>query len=91
LKWVPFLKTVRLGDLSCNRRAKFPNNSDKELPGEGFMLYQGLKMMTKENLVETITKILKTDGELDFLLKLAPRELEILLVCLRGLADQEKR
>jgi len=81
----------RFGGLSCNRRAKFPNNLDKELPRDGFMLYQGLKMMTKENLVETITKILKTDAELDFLLKLAPRELEILLVCLRGLADQEKK
>ncbi len=80
-----------LGDLSYNRRAKFPNNLEKELPRDVIMLYQGFKMMTKENLVETITKILKTDVELDFLLKLAPRELEILLVCLRGLVDQEKK
>jgi hypothetical protein len=82
---------VRLGDLSCNQRAKFPNNLDKELARAGFMLYQGFKMMTKENLVKTIAKILKTDVELGFLLKLAPRELEILLVCLRGLVDQEKK
>jgi hypothetical protein len=81
----------RLGDLSCNRRAKSPNHLDEKFPGDGFMLYQGLKMMTKENLVETISKILKTDVELEFLLKLAPRELEILLVCLRGLVDQEKK
>ncbi len=81
----------RPGDLSCNRREKSPNNLDIELPRDGFMLYQGLKMMTKENLVEMITKILKTDVELEFLLKLAPRELEILLVCLRSLVDQEKK
>jgi hypothetical protein len=81
----------RLVDLSWNWRAKFPNNLDKELPRNGFRLSQGLKMMTKENLVETIAKILKADVDLDFLLKLAPRELEILLVCLRGLVDQEKK
>jgi len=81
----------RLGDLSCNRGVKSPNNLDEELPRDGFMLYQGFKMMTKENLVETISKILKTDVELEFLLKLAPRELEILLVYLRGLVDQEKK
>jgi hypothetical protein len=81
----------RFGGLSCSRRAKFPNNLGIKLPRDGSMLYQGLKRMTKENLVETIAKILKTDVEVDFLLKLAPRELEILLVCLRGLVDQEKK
>ncbi len=80
----------RPGDLSCNRWAKSLNNLDIELPRDGFMLYQGLKMMTKDNLVEMIAKTLKTDVELEFLLKLAPRELEILLICLRGLVDQEK-
>ena len=46
--------------------------------------------MTKEDLVEKITKVLQTDADLDFLLKLAPRELEILLVCLRDLVDREQ-
>ena len=39
--------------------------------------------MSKEDLVEKITKILQTDVDLDFLIKLTPRELEILLVRLR--------
>jgi hypothetical protein len=47
--------------------------------------------MTKEDLVKEIRKILKTDVDVNFLLKLAPREVEILLVCLRDLVDQEKR
>ena len=47
-----------------------------------------LRMMTKEKLVDAIAKILKTDMDLDFLLKLAPRELEILVVSLRDLIDR---
>lgn len=46
--------------------------------------------MSKEDLVEKITKILQTDVDLDFLIKLTPRELEILLVCLRDLVDRER-
>ncbi len=42
----------------------------------------------KEKLVDAIAKILKTDMDLDFLLKLAPRELEILVVSLRDLIDR---
>jgi hypothetical protein len=37
-----------------------------------------LNMTTKEDLVEQISKFLQADGDLDFLLKLAPRELVIL-------------
>jgi len=48
-------------------------------------------MMTKEDLFKEIRKSLKTNVDLDFLLKLTPRELEILLVCLRDLLDQERR
>jgi hypothetical protein len=46
-------------------------------------------MTTKEDLVERIENILKTD--LDFLLKLAPRELGILATALKGLVDREKK
>jgi hypothetical protein len=47
--------------------------------------------MTKQDLVEKITKILRADGDLDFLFKLAPRELEVLVVCLRDLEDGRPR
>jgi hypothetical protein len=49
------------------------------------------RMMTKEDLFKEIRKSLKTNVDLDFLLKLTPRELEILLVCLRDMLDQERR
>ena len=45
-------------------------------------------MITKEDLVERIENILETD--LDFLLKLAPRELGILATLLKDLVDREK-
>ena len=45
-------------------------------------------MTTNENLVEMIESILNTD--LDFLLKLAPRELGILATSLRELVDRQK-
>ena len=47
--------------------------------------------MTKEDLVKKIRKILKTNDDLNFLLKLTPSELEILLVGLRDLTDLEKK
>ena len=53
------------------------------------MAHQESMMTTKEDLVETIQKILKTD--LGFLLKLAPRELGILATSLKGLVDREKK
>lgn len=37
-----------------------------------------MNMTTKEDLVKQIAKFLQADGDLDFLLKLAPRELVIL-------------
>jgi len=54
------------------------------------MSYQGV-FMTKQDLVEKITKILRADSDLDFLFKLAPRELEVLVVCLRSLEDGRPR
>jgi hypothetical protein len=53
------------------------------------MAHQESMMTTKEDLVERIENILKTD--LDFLLKLAPRELGILATALKGLVDREKK
>jgi hypothetical protein len=40
--------------------------------------------MTKEKLVETIQRILKTDIDLSFLLQLKMPELETLLACIRN-------
>jgi hypothetical protein len=45
--------------------------------------------MTKEALIELIKKILKTDFNLDFLLKLTPGELETLVVLIRDRVGQE--
>ena len=50
-----------------------------------------LKGMTEEELIGTIVRILKTERNLDFLLKLAPKELEILVACLRDWIDQERK
>jgi hypothetical protein len=40
--------------------------------------------MTKEKLIETIQRILKTDIDLGFLLQLNKTELETLLACIRN-------
>ena len=50
-----------------------------------------LKEMTKEDLVGEIAKILKTGRDLDFLLELRQRDLEILAACLRDATDQEEK
>ena len=42
------------------------------------MTHVSFSMTTKEDLVDQISKFLQADDELDFLLKLAPRELAIL-------------
>ena len=39
--------------------------------------------MTKEKLIETIQRLLKTDIDLGFLLQLKKTELETLLACIR--------
>jgi len=50
-----------------------------------------LKEMTKENLVGTIAKILKTERDLAFLLDLRQRDLEFLAACLRDWTDPEEK
>ncbi len=52
---------------------------------------QKLIVMTEKDLVGTIARILKTQRNLDFLLKLAPKDLEILVACLRDWMDQERK
>ena len=45
-------------------------------------------MMKKTELLEIIKKILKTDTDLDFLLKLPESDLETLVMCIRERCDQ---
>jgi hypothetical protein len=44
----------------------------------------------KEDLVEKISNILQADGDLDFLFKLAPKELAILTAHLKDSGDRRK-
>ncbi len=44
--------------------------------------------MTKEKLVETIQRVLKTDIDLNFLLSLKKEEIERLVACIRERVDQ---
>ncbi len=46
--------------------------------------------MTKEELVDLLRKILKTETNLDFLLGLQPEELETLIACIRDRIEKEK-
>ncbi len=46
--------------------------------------------MKKEDLVDLLGKILKTDASLDFLLKLEPEEIETLIALVRDRIEQEK-
>ena len=48
------------------------------------MCLDGPSIMTKDQLISLIRKILKTDPELKFLEKLDPEELEMLAACIRG-------
>ncbi len=45
--------------------------------------------MTREQLVQTLQKLLATKAELDFLLKLDPPELERLVALIRDRLDQK--
>ena len=56
---------------------------------ESFMPHQKSIMAAQEELIEQIRTALKAD--LDFLHKLAPRELGILASSLKELIDQEKK
>ncbi len=47
-------------------------------------------MTSKEDLVEKISKILRADGNLDFLFKLAPKELVVLTSHLKDSMDRRE-
>ena len=47
-----------------------------------------VKNGSNENLVELVKKVLKTDMDLDFLLRLNPKDLEFLLACIRARVDE---
>jgi hypothetical protein len=53
------------------------------------MTYQRTIMTAEEIFIEQIGNILNTD--VDFLLKLSPKELGILATSLKGLVDREKK
>jgi hypothetical protein len=44
--------------------------------------------MTKEELLEIIKELLKTDNDLNFLLELKEKELERLVACIRDRVDR---
>lgn len=48
----------------------------------------GEEEMTKEKLVETVQKLLRTGTDIDFLLKLDRKELETLVAVIRDRVDQ---
>jgi hypothetical protein len=45
--------------------------------------------MTKEELLEKIKKILKTDSDLSFLLQLEQSDVETLIACIRDRVDNQ--
>jgi hypothetical protein len=47
--------------------------------------------MTKEKLIETIRRLLKTDADLNFLLALKAEDIETLLACIRHEVDREQQ
>jgi len=44
--------------------------------------------MTKEKLIETIIRILKTDADFNFLSQLDEKDLETMLACIRDRVEQ---
>jgi hypothetical protein len=46
--------------------------------------------MTKQDLVDLLRKMLKTEASLDFLSKLEAEELETLIACIRDRMEQKK-
>jgi len=44
--------------------------------------------MNKTALIDILRKLLNTDAELDFLLRLSAKDLETLVACVRGRVDQ---
>lgn len=64
--------------LSLRQEVVSPNISNA-IETQRFMDQQKLMGMTKEDPVETIVRILKTERDLDFLLKLGSKQVRILV------------
>ncbi len=45
------------------------------------------KNWSNEDLIHLVKRVLKTDMDLDFLLELRPRDIEILVACIRARID----
>jgi hypothetical protein len=54
------------------------------LPSKPLNYPRAVKTCSNENLVDLVKKVLKTDMNLDFLLELNLRDLEILVACIRA-------
>jgi len=54
------------------------------LPSEPPSYRQAVKSRSNKDLVGLAKKVLKTDMNLDFLLEFNPRDLEILVACIRA-------
>jgi len=52
--------------------------------------WEGLRM-EKGRLVQLVRRILESDTDMNFLLKLEPRELETLVACIRGRLELENK
>ena len=48
---------------------------------------QTVKNWSNEDLVHLVKRVLKTDMDLDFLLELRPKDIEILVACIRARID----
>ena len=46
--------------------------------------------MEKKDLIDLLKKILNTDVDLNFLLKLDPKEIELLIACMRDRIEKER-
>lgn len=50
----------------------------------------GTDTMTKEDLIKTLQRVLKTESDLNYLMKLTKPELENLIACIRDRAEHNK-
>ncbi len=48
---------------------------------------QLVKIWSSEDLVRVVKKVLKADANLDFLLELNPKDIEVLVACIRARMD----
>ena len=73
------------------KHIKTPLDVSNEFENNRLMGQHTLEEMIRENLVGTIARTLETERDLDLLLDLRQRDLEILVACLRDWTDQEEK